>query len=475
MAAVLWFRRDLRLGDHPALLAARDAAARDDPHHVVGLFVFDETLRRPAGSARIAFLYRCLRALNEQLDGKLVIRRGDPANVVPAVAAEVDAATVHVSADFGPYGAARDRAVERALGAAGRQLVRTGSPYAVAPGRIVRSDGSPYRVFTPFARAWRAHGWRSPALAPSEVRWLPLDGVAIPKDPAIGSKLLPPAGEAAAGDRLNAFLSQVTEYGTNRNLPARPATSRLSPYLKYGCIHPRTLLAKVAEVSAQASEERAGTADPSNGVSSFVNELAWRDFYADVLWHQPESAREDLSPALGELEYDDLAEVPVAERFAAWKAGRTGYPIVDAGMRQLLAEGWMHNRVRMITASFLVKDLHIWWPHGARWFLDQLVDGDLASNNAGWQWVAGTGTDAAPYFRVFNPLLQGEKFDPQGEYVRRYVPELAGADLPGKSIHAPWDAPGGLPEDYPARIVDHAAERKETLRRYEAARRAASR
>ncbi|HEX4018488.1 MAG TPA: deoxyribodipyrimidine photo-lyase [Frankiaceae bacterium] len=456
MAAVLWFRRDLRLSDHPALLAARDAAeasAGVDSPGVVGLFVLDETLRRPSGPARLAFLYRCLRDLDSQLDGRLVVRRGDPVNVVAAVAREAGAQTVHVSADYGPYGAERDRRVEAALADDGRELVRTGSPYAVAPGRVRRADGSPYRVFTPYSRAWRDAGWRPPATRPREVPWLALHGIGIPQDPRLGTTELLPAGEEAARDRLTAFLRSVDGYRDGRDLPAAEATSRLSPYLKYGCIHPRTILQKLPNTA---------------GAKTFMNELAWREFYADVLWHQPRSARADLTDALAGLDYADEKRGQGAQHFEAWKQGKTGYPIVDAGMRQLLAEGWMHNRVRMIVASFLVKDLHIWWRPGARWFLERLVDGDLASNNHGWQWVAGTGTDAAPYFRVFNPVLQGEKFDPEGEYVRRYVPELRA--LEGKAVHSPWAAVGGPPKGYPAPIVDHAAERKETLARYEQAR-----
>jgi deoxyribodipyrimidine photo-lyase len=457
--AVLWFRRDLRLSDHPALLAARaEAAGGQDGESpgVVGLFVLDDALRRPSGAHRLAFLYRCLRDLNEQLAGRLVVRRGDPVNVVAEVARESGSHSVHISADFGPYGAERDRRVEAALESDGRRLVRTGSPYAVSPGRVTRPDGSPYRVFTPFSRAWRAAGWREPAARPREIAWIAMDGMGIPQDPSIGGAVLPDAGEAAAHRRLAAFLESVNDYAKGRDLPAIEATSRLSPYLKYGCIHPRTILAKLPS---------------GKGASTFQNELAWREFYADVLSRTPESARQDLTSSLEGLEYEDETKGQAAEHFQAWKQGRTGYPIVDAGMRQLLAEGWMHNRVRMIVASFLVKDLHIWWRPGARWFLEHLVDGDLASNNHGWQWVAGTGTDAAPYFRVFNPVLQGEKFDPQGEYVRRYVPELQGVDgLEGKAIHAPWEAPTGPPEGYPAPIVDHAAERKEALARLQATR-----
>jgi deoxyribodipyrimidine photo-lyase len=204
-------------------------------------------------------------------------------------------------------------------------------------------------------------------------------------------------------------------------------------------------------------------------VDAFVGELAWREFYADVLWHHPSSSWADLRPAIHRLEYDDPATGGVAaERFAAWRQGRTGYPFVDAGMRALLRDGWVHNRVRMVVASFLVKDLHVWWVHGARWFMEHLRDGDVASNSHGWQWVAGTGTDASPYFRIFNPVKQGQRFDPDGAYVRRYVPELA--HVVGAAAHAPWTVGDGYAQGYPERLVDHAAERAEALRRYGVAR-----
>ncbi|MGM0386825.1 MAG: cryptochrome/photolyase family protein, partial [Actinomycetota bacterium] len=244
----------------------------------------------------------------------------------------------------------------------------------------------------------------------------------------------------------------LDEYGTLRDRPDLDAVSRLSPYLKLGVLHPRTLLADL--------EGREG-----KGRSRFEAELAWREFYADVLFHNPGSLWQDLKPGLEGLAYDE----PDGDAVAAWQAGETGYPIVDAGMRQLLAEGWMHNRVRMIAASFLTKDLHVWWPVGARHFLAHLIDGDVASNNHGWQWVAGTGTDAAPYFRVFNPVTQGLKFDPEGDYIRRWIPELH--HLRSAAAHEPWKDPAGHDSGYPERIVDHAAERTEALERYERARR----
>jgi deoxyribodipyrimidine photo-lyase len=434
--SILWFRRDLRLADHPALLAARDAA-----DEVVPVFVLDDALRRPSGPNRLAFLYRNLRHLQQRTDGALRVLHGGPWDVLPRIAE--DATSVHISSDHGPYGRERDRRVAKALGDV--PLVATGSPYAVTPGSLTKSDGTPYRVYSP--RAWRARGIHSPALTPRSIRWsdggLPDNGV--PADPHITAEL-PEAGEAAARERWQAFREGgLASYHETRNLPGEEGTSRLSAYLKYGLLHPRTLHADL------------GTGE---GELVFASELVWRDFYADVLWHNPRSAREDLNRL--PLDYDRPDQ-----SLEAWKQGRTGFPIVDAGMRQLLAEGWMHNRVRMIVASFLTKDLHVYWMEGARHFLHHLVDGDLASNNHGWQWVAGTGTDASPYFRVFNPVTQGRTFDPEGRYIRRWVPELAG--LSGRAIHEPWTCEH-LPKGYPERIVDHAAERREALDRYQKAR-----
>ena len=440
---VLWLRRDLRLADHPALHGAAEAAAGG---RVLPLFVVDPRLWRPAGDPRRAWLVRSLTLLNARMDGALVVRTGDPARVLPDIVRETGAASVHVTADAGPYGRERDVALEQALGV---PLVRTGTPYAVGPGRITKPDGSPYQVFTPFFRAWRDHGWPRPAgPPPSGLRWRHgVDSAGLPDEPDLGDLRLPDVGEEAALERWRAFReTALAAYDTDRNLPARDGTSQLSAHLKYGEIHPRTLLADLAQ-------------HRSKGADTFRSELAWRDFYADVLWHEPRSAREYLRPQYAKLAYEEPGPL-----FEAWCDGRTGFPFVDAGMRQLRAEGWVHNRVRMVVASFLVKDLHVEWQHGARFFLRWLRDGDLASNNHGWQWVAGSGTDAAPFFRVFNPVTQGTKFDPDGEYVRRYVPELR--HLAGAAAHEPWTVLDGYAHGYPQRIVDHAAERREALDRF---------
>ncbi|MBK9181072.1 MAG: deoxyribodipyrimidine photo-lyase [Acidimicrobiales bacterium] len=441
---VVWFRRDLRLADNPALVTAVRGATR-----VVPLFVADgAVLSACAGQPRAAWTIACAAALDAALGGRLVVRRGDPVVEVVGLARDVGATEVHVADDPSPWGARRDAAVEAALVADGRALVGTGSPYAVPPGTLLTGDGRPYRVFTPFSRAWRAQGWASPTPAPVGVPWA--EGVASDGLPGLGSPVpLPPPGEEAALARLDAFLDDgVAGYDERRNLPGVEGTSRLSPYLKTGCLHPRQILHRLRD-------------RPGDRV--FESELCWREFYADVLARRPDSAWAPLQAGPGAIQVDTGAAA--AEHFEAWAEGRTGYPLVDAGMRQLHAEGWMHNRVRMVAASFLVKDLHLAWQWGARHFLAWLLDADLASNNHGWQWVAGTGTDAAPYHRVFNPVTQSKRFDPDGTYLRRYLPELGG--LADAELHEPWARRGGPPLGYPPPIVDHAEERVEALRRYE--------
>jgi deoxyribodipyrimidine photo-lyase len=454
---VMWFRRDLRLRDNPALVAAAGQHGMGDGKaSVVPLFVTDPALWKPAGQPRRAQLVASLRALSDRIGGAgLAIRRGDPVHEVVLVARAVKASAVHVAADFGPYGQRRDEAVAKALAEHGIDFVATGSPYAVAPGLLQTKSGTPLQVFTPFFRAWLTHGWREAAPSPRGVDWV--HPPTVHDLPAAGAPLAP-AGEDVATRRWRKFRDgALADYAHGRDTPGNDGTSDLSTALKYGELHPRTLLADLAELD--------GHGDPmgTSGTAVFRKELAWREFHADMLFHRPETAREYLRPEFAAMPYEKPGKA-----LAAWQQGRTGYPMVDAGMRQLLDTGWMHNRVRMIVASFLVKDLHLEWQHGARWFMQRLRDGDLASNQLNWQWVAGCGADAAPYFRVFNPVGQGKKFDPDGKYVRAWIPELR--HLPAGTAHTPWDAEDGYAHGYPQRIVDHADERKEALRRLETVR-----
>jgi deoxyribodipyrimidine photo-lyase len=440
MPTLLWFRRDLRLNDLPALLEA----AADDAD-VLGCFVLDPRLEKSSGARRLQFLGDSLRELAEALDGRLLITRGRPEDRIPLLCKEIGASSVHISADFSPFGVRRDEAVAAALADAGAELRPTGSPYLVSPGRVTKDDGTPYKVFTPYLARWREIGWRSPAAsAKATVNWIDPPSKYRVDAPDPGAALDFAAGEAAALNRWAEFVdSGLADYAEDRNRPDKPGISRMSAHLKFGTIHPRTM---AADLNFRAT-----------GPGAYLRELAFRDFYAAVLHEWPDSAWWNWNRSFDAMDVD--TDAGAEKLFDAWKQGRTGYPIVDAGMRQLRDSGFMHNRVRMIVASFLVKDLHLPWQWGARWFLDQLVDGDMANNQHGWQWCAGSGTDASPYFRVFNPITQGQKFDPDGAYVRRWVSELADVD----DVHK---LKGGAPDGYPEPIVDHAAERAEALRRY---------
>jgi len=449
--SLLWFRRDLRLADHPALNNASHAG------DVLGVFIADDNLLHSAGSPRRNFLAGALAKLAESMNGNLLIVRGVPEQIIPELAIKIGAGQVHISADYGPYGSARDDRVENALNDKGLELIRTGSSYAVAPGRVRKADGQPYTVFSPFYRGWLEHGWREPAHSPSNLHWVSPAGLGESVDlkelsADIPAEMnLPQPGEEAAARIWKKFSQHhVAEYNDDRNRPDHPGTSELSPYLKWGCIHPRTIFADLDK-------------QPSAGATSFRRELAWREFYADLLFHRPDSPKVSADPRIDALSWDTGDEAQA--KLQAWKAGRTGYPYIDAGMRQLIADGWMHNRLRMAVASFLIKDLHLAWQLGAAHFMDLLVDGDIASNTHGWQWVAGSGAQASPYYRIFNPIIQAEKFDPDGDYVRKYVPELA--HIAGGAIHRPWELADGVPAGYLEPMLDHAAEREEALRRWE--------
>lgn len=429
VTAIWWVRRDARLHDNPALL---EAQADDD---ALAVFPWSPPLARWSGR-RVAHLARTLWSLRDDAGGALTVRRGTPADVLIGAAREAGATAVWAQREYSPSAVAEQTAIEASLAEAGITVHYAGSPYAVAPGRVVKQDGSPYQVFTPFSRAWREHGWRAPAPAADLARMEALDSdVSLDLYAAHGDADDPLASPVEFREsrwlaRLEDFAAgPMQRYADARDLPADDATSRLSVPLAFGQIHPRTILA-------------ATSAAPGRSARVFESELAWREFHADVLHHHPSALRESLRRVVP----DDAWDVgPHADRaFIAWREGRTGFPLVDAGMRELKATGTMHNRVRMVVASFLVKDLHLPWQRGADYFRRALLDYDHAQNQLNWQWVAGTGRDASPYFRVFNPDGQREKFDPDQAYVRRWVAEL--------------DTPA-----YPARIVDHKAERERAL------------
>ena len=435
---IIWFRRDLRIGDHPALL---EAIKNSD--EIVPLFILDKSQIAEAGAKLLAYMGQSLRALDESLGNKLHIIEGDQVEILKDLIARYNVKEVHISDEYERYGAARDARVE----AAGIPLIRTGSPYAVKPGRVVKpSDATPYRVYTPFYRAWRTHGYRGPVAAPKDIKapTPPAEYRNFPDFPFPDGVHVIEAGEAAALRRFKEFKKKgLDSYDENRNFASIDGTSKMSTYLKFGEIHPRTLLDGLDETKAQ---------------DTFRKEIAWREFYADVLFNNPDTDTEYYAPRFKEMRYDKPGK-----QFKAWCEGKTGYPFVDAAMRQLLLEGWMHNRTRMVVASFLVKDLHLEWQLGERFFAEHLVDYDVASNAHGWQWTAGTGTDASPYYRVFNPIEQGRRFDENGDYIRKYVPELA--HLSGAEIHEPWLFLDGYSHGYVERVVDHAVERIESLER----------
>lgn len=443
----MWFRNDLRLADNPALLTAHQAAGASGT--VLGVYVVDELAETETAHQ----VWRCaaLADLNDRMGGALVVRSGDPLTEIMHLAEEVAADTVHITADCTPAGRDRDQHILEALHTKGRALVATGTPYVLGPGTVTKGDGTGYAVFTPFYKAWQTHQWPAPAPdLTDQVRW----HTEVTSDPLPTHQgwseltTAPEAGELTALARFDDFIDgPIAAYDVDRDLPAKDGTSMLSAALAHGQVHPRTLLAKISH-----------RGDPDT--DRYRSELAWREFYADVLFRHPHTVTGYYRDQLAGMEFDEPGE-----QLRAWKFGHTGFPFVDAGMRQLRSTGWMHNRVRMVVASFLIKDLHIEWQHGAQWFMRNLYDADVASNSHGWQWVAGCGTDASPYFRVFNPITQGIKFDPSGAYIRKYVPELA--HLPGKLAHEPWKAQDGYDHGYAKPLVDHAEERKETLRRYE--------
>ncbi len=451
---VMWFRRDLRLGDNRALQRAVALADGDAVH---AFFGFSAPLMAKGSPKRISYMVQALISLDRSLGNSLNFSYGDPAEDVARFAGSVGATTVVATRDFSSLGCERDRRAGALLASQGIDFQLGDSPYLVAPGKIARETGQWYRVFTPYYNGVLSHGFQAPlgvpllALAPRRL----MDAKAqraldVPPQFDLGAF---PASEEAALRRLGEFLDHgAASYKLDRNDPFLDGTSRLSPAIRFGVIHPRQIAQ--AAIGVPGGEE-------------VLRQVIWRDFFAQVGYSSPLSTWDNFDRRYDLMAWDDPSVAAVAQRLQAWKSGTTGYPIVDAGMRQLVQTGWMHNRVRMIAASFLIKDLHVDWKIGARFYLEHLIDGDIASNNLSWQWVAGSGTDSAPYFRVFNPVLQSKKFDPSGRYIAKYLPELS--KLPARFIHEPWAArahgllgAGGYPEP----IVTHEIERAEALRRY---------
>jgi len=437
--AVHWFRCDLRLSDNTALHAAVKAS-----DIIVPIFIFDpKILKSPDISAnQVAFMIECLRSLEKNIEvvgGKLIFRHGPVLDEMRAVFRESGAHALYYNRDYEPYARQRDTAVEKLARSLDIEVHSFKDNAIHDTGEVLKADGKPYGVFTPYSRVWRSTSkpevvpavkFSSPAKAKSPA------SRTLPSAEELGFKCdinLPPAGERVARNLLRKFAADdLLHYVGNRDFPAKNATSRFSPHLRLGTLSPRTVWA-VAEKAGRDHPH----AKPSTDV--FVNELIWRDFYRQILWHYPHIAEGCFRP-----QYDALKWENNEKYFAAWCEGRTGYPLVDAGMRQLNTSGWMHNRVRMVVAMFLTKDLLVSWQWGERYFMQKLLDADLASNNGGWQWSAGTGTDAQPWFRIFNPSSQAQKFDPEGRYIHQFVPE---ADT----------------LNYPAPIVDHSKQRLKAL------------
>jgi len=463
--AIWWVRRDQRLNDNDALRTALETCDA-----VVPVFILDPALLTASDVSprRVAFMLGGLAALDADLrtrGSRLVVRRGAPGDELARLVAETGAVAIYAEADPWPYGRRRDAAVAATL-----PLHLTTGITVWPADTVMKADGTPYTVFTPYSRAWRTLPPPTPAELWSPPEWLPalpdnLLGLSIPVEPAPPGGALFVPGEAEALRRLAAFAggsdAPIGRYDAERNRMDLDGTSQLSPYLRFGMISARR-----ASVAARSVIDGPGPG-ARKGAETWYSELIWREFYMAILYHFPHVLEQAFREQYRAIPWrNDEAE------FAAWCAGRTGFPVVDAAMRQLTATGWMHNRARMIVASFLVKDLLIDWRWGERFFMQHLIDGDPAANNGGWQWTAGVGTDAAPYFRIFNPARQGARFDPDGAYVRRWVPELA--SVPAKYIHEPEAMSPALQRelgvvigrDYPAPIVDHALARERTLGAY---------
>ncbi|GAD51558.1 deoxyribodipyrimidine photolyase [Halarchaeum acidiphilum MH1-52-1] len=474
---LFWHRRDLRLHDNVGLAAAAEAA---DAGEVLPVFVFDDAVLTHGSDRRVAFLLDALaglRAAYRERGGDLLVHRGDPSGVLPDVAFDYDVDAVHWNADYSGLAQDRDEVVADALSMADVEVHRHHDAVIHEPGAIRTNAGDPYQVYTYFWKKWRDREKPDPLDPPASGPLADVAGDDLPALADLGFEVpdidLPEAGHDAAAARLDDFCAaDIYRYVEAREYPAMDATARISQDLSFGTLGPREAYARTTEAMAGVENEDEGEdededEDERESVEEFRRQLAWREFYAQVLYFNPAVVTEN---------YDDY-ENPIAWRndgaeIAAWKAGETGYPIVDAGMRQLDEEGYVHNRVRMIVASFLTKDLFCDWRVGYRHFRERLVDHDTANDTGGWQWAASTGTDAQPYFRIFNPASQAEQYDPDAAYVREYVPALD--DVPVGKIHD-WpdldaDERDDLAPDYPDPIVDHGERREAAIDAFEAAR-----
>jgi deoxyribodipyrimidine photo-lyase len=468
MAAIWWIRRDFRLTDNTALHNARQA-----DNTIIPLYIIDPALIESARNhgPRIPFMLEGLHILAADIEkhgGRLIVRSGKPEKILPEFAQETKADSIHFNRDYSPYALRRDAAITETLEAMGVHVAGYKDLVIHEAEEVLSKGEKPFSVYSPFRKVWER--LPKPEALPRVREFTTPHGIkseSIPKasdyhaEPAADPIVEP--GEAAAQERLDHFLRGIVDdYKQDRNIPGIDGTARISPYLRWGMLSPRQ-----AYWDARTALEKATSAAARESVTTWINELIWREFFYQVLARNPHVVKGAYRP-----EFDRIRWQAEPDALQAWQDGKTGYPIVDAGMRQMNQTGWMHNRLRMITASFLCKDLLINWQDGERYFMQRLLDGDLAQNNGGWQWTAGTGTDAAPYFRVFNPTTQGEKFDPDGDYIRAYVPELK--DVPNEYIHEPHKMPETLQKeigciigkDYPAPMVEHGKQRERVLELY---------
>ncbi len=463
---IVWIRREIRVQDHLALWSAiQDAGA------VIPLFIIDRSFLTSAAAKQLMMLrsLSILRETMENMGGTLFIRMGEPAAVLVRLCREMDAAGVYLTRSYDPETARSDEKLRATLESEGKMLRHFKDDVIFEKEEILNLSGEPYRVYSPYRRAWLGRRDDIPPPLPTLVELnTPLAGKGeIPQAHELGLSsniLMPEGGEAAGRALLNDFLdNRARSYGKERDMLGRNGTSRISHHLAAGSLSARRVCREVI----RRIDARGDAGGGAGGYNTFLDQIVWREFYKQILANFPHVDGRSFR-----TELDAVPWKTAAAAYDLWRKGLTGYPIVDAAMRQLNSEGWMHNRGRMITASFLTKDLHIDWRMGERHFMERLVDGDLALNNGGWQWSAGTGTDAQPWHRIFNPVLQGEKFDPDGAYVRKYVPELSG--VPDRYIHSPWRMPAAISSkagvrlgaDYPEPIVDHSRERDRALARY---------